>query len=64
MAGVKSPEGMDEGMAVQKHKEAICTPCIKGKQHKTFNRHEPSARMTRRLEIVYSINYGTFRTTS
>jgi len=53
IAGVKSLEGMAEGMAVQKQKDVICVPCIKGKQHKTFNRHEPSARMMRRLEMVH-----------
>ena len=53
MAGVKSLEGMAKGMAVQKQKEAICATCIKGKQYKMFNRHEPSARMMRRLEMVH-----------
>src|SRR5947209_303392 len=64
MAGVKRLDGMAESMAVQKQKEAICIPYIKGKQHKTFNRHKPSARMNRRLEMVHSDNCGPFRSTS
>ena len=64
MAGVKSLEGMAEGMAVQRKRKLFCAPSIKGKQYKTFNRHEPLARMMRRLEMVYSETCGLFRTTS
>lgn len=66
MASVKLLEGMAKGIAVLKNKpgKPMCVPCIQGKQHKAYNRHEPAARMTRRLEMVHSDTCGPFRVAS
>jgi len=53
MAGVKALESMAHGVAFQKGQKedtAVCVPCVEGKQHKHYRRHDPVARMTRRLE--------------
>ena len=55
VASVKKLETMADGMNLIKDPEAekLCPPCVEGKQHKVFNRHEPSQRMTKRLEMIH-----------
>ena len=66
-ASVKALQSMAEGVVLkpgdQEHHK-ICLPCIEGKQHRIYNRHTPSTRMTRRLEMVHSDTCGPFRTPS
>ena len=66
MAGVKALQEMAEGMAVVKGEEDahLCGSCVQGKHQKVYNRHEPAARMTRRLEMIHSDTCGPFRTAS
>jgi len=66
VASVKKLETMAVGMrcTAEPKMEAVCPPCIEGKQHKVFNRHEPSTRMTKRLQMVHSDTCGPFRTPS
>lgn len=66
MASVKKLETMSHGMSLSKDPEAgrLCSPCMEGKQHRVFNRHEPSERMTKRLQMVHSDTCGPFRTPS
>jgi transposase InsO family protein len=66
MASVKNLEAMADGINLTRDSEAVgvCPPCIEGKQHKVFNRHEPSQRMTERLQMVHSDTCGPFRTAS
>jgi len=66
MAGVRSLEKMAKGIAIRKEdsETGICVPCVEGKHHKVYRRHEPATRMTRRLEMVHSDSCGPFRTPS
>ena len=64
MASIKNLESMAEGLRFSKDSAAggLCPPCMEGKQHKVYNRHLPSQRVTRRLELIHSDTCGLFKT--
>ena len=66
MASVKKLESMAEGLRLSKDSATgkLCPPCMEGKQHRVYNRHEPSQRVTRRLQLIHSDTCGPFRTQS
>ena len=66
VASVKKLESMAEGLPLSKDPATgeLCPPCMEGKQHRVYNRHEPSQRVTRRLQLIHSDTYGPFRTQS
>jgi len=66
LASVKSLESMAVGYHIVKgpKETKVCLPCLEGKQHKVYNRHEPSKRMAERLEMIHSDTCGPFRTPS
>ena len=39
----------------------LCPPCMEGKQHRVYNRPEPSQRVTRRLQLIHSDTCGPFK---
>ena len=66
MASVKKLESMAEGLRLSKDSATgeLCPLCMEGKQHRVYNRHEPSQRVTRRLQLIHSDTCGPFRTQS
>jgi transposase InsO family protein len=66
MASVKKLATMANGVrfAEEPKTQKVCSPCVEGKQHRVFNRHEPSVRMTKRLQMIHSDTCGPFRTPS
>ena len=66
MARVKKLESMAEGLRFSKDSATgeLCPPCMEGKQHRVYNRHEQSQRVTRRLELIHSDTCGPFKTQS
>ena len=66
MTSFKSLESMAKGIHFLEgtDEKEVCSPCLEGKQHKVFNRHEPSQRMSKRLEMIHSDTCGPFRTPS
>ena len=66
MASVKKLENMAEGQRFPKDSATgePCPPCMEGKQHRVYNRHEPSQRVTRRLELIHSDTCRPFKTQS
>ena len=66
MASVRKLESMVEGLRLSKDSATgqLCPPCMEGKQHRVYNRHEPSQRVTKRLQLIHSDTCGPFRTQS
>ena len=66
MASVKKLENMAEGLRFSKDSATgeLCPPCVEGRQHRVYNRHEPSQRVTRRLKLIHSDTCGSFKTQS
>ena len=64
MASVKKPESMAEGLRFSKDSATgkLSPPCMEVKQHKVYDRHKPSQRVTRRLQLIHSDTCGTFKT--
>lgn len=57
---------MADGMKVTPENgdtDAVCRPCLQGKQQRIYNR-TPSKRATERLELIHSDSYGPFTTPS
>ena len=52
MASVKKHKSMAKGLRFSKDSATweLCPPGMEGKQHRVYNRHEPSQRVTRRLQ--------------
>ena len=66
MTSVKSLKSMAKKIHILEgtDEKEVCPPCLEGKQHKVFNRHEPSQRMSKRLEMIHSDTCSPFRTPS
>ena len=66
MASVKKLESMAEGLCFSKSSTTgeLCLPCMEGKQHRVYNRHEPSQRVTKRMQLIHSDTCGPFKTQS
>ena len=54
---------MAEGLRLSKDSAMgeLCPPCMEGKHHRVYNRHKPSQRVTRRLQLIHSNTCGPFR---